>query len=83
MGRVTLDLLRRRAEHNDRRLSGLRELALHGQHLERIQLLNQHCRHLKILLLQNNVISVIEGLQRMKVQAGDRGGLREGAPCRG
>lgn len=67
MGRITVDLLRRRAEHNDRCLSTLQEIGLHAQGIQRLELLNQHCRALRILLLQNNLIAKIEGLHRLKV----------------
>ncbi|KAL4436761.1 hypothetical protein ABPG75_003900 [Micractinium tetrahymenae] len=66
MGRITVDLLRRRAEHNDRCLATLQEIGLHAQGIERLELLNQHCRALRILLLQNNLIAKIEGLHRLK-----------------
>ena len=32
------------------------ELSLHGNNIEKIELLAQACRHLRILYLQNNVI---------------------------
>ena len=35
------------------------ELSLHGQNLEKVELLGQVCRHLRILYLQNNVIGRI------------------------
>lgn len=63
---VTEEMLRRRAEHNDGMLTGLREISLHQQHIERITLLNQLCRHLRVLHLQNNLISKIENLNRLK-----------------
>lgn len=44
----------------------MEELSLHQQELEKIELLDQCCRELKILYLQNNVISRIENLGRMK-----------------
>lgn len=47
-------------------LSNLEELALHQQHIEKIELLNRICRHLKILLLQNNLIHKFQNLHRMK-----------------
>lgn len=55
-----------RAEHNEGMLATLEELALHQQHLEKIEGLHKICRHLKILLLQNNLISRIENLHRLK-----------------
>lgn len=59
-------LMAQRSEHNEGMLSTLEELALHQQHLEKIELLNKVCRHLKILLLQNNIIHKFENLHRMK-----------------
>ena len=47
-------------------ISNLEELALHQQHIERIELLNKACRHLRILLLQSNLIHKIQNLHRMK-----------------
>lgn len=74
--RITAELLRRRAEHNDGVLSTLQEVSLHQQNIERIELLNQLCRRLRILYLQNNVICKIERLNRLKARgrAGGWGG---------
>lgn len=55
-----------RAEHNEGMISNLEELALHQQHIEKIELLHRACRHLKILLLQSNLISKIQNLHRLK-----------------
>eukprot|EP01062_Namystynia_karyoxenos_P006026 TRINITY_DN12107_c1_g1_i1.p1 TRINITY_DN12107_c1_g1~~TRINITY_DN12107_c1_g1_i1.p1 ORF type:complete len:453 (+),score=209.07 TRINITY_DN12107_c1_g1_i1:79-1359(+) len=63
---ITLDLLRRRAEHNDGILSNLEEITLHQQELERIELVGDVCRNLQILYLQNNLIPRIEGLIHLK-----------------
>jgi len=59
---ITLDLLRRRSEHNEGLVSTLEELALHQEELEAIgPILGRTCgRTLKILLLQNNVISTLD-----------------------
>ena len=78
MARLTVDLLRRRAEHNEGCLDTLREVSLLQQHLERIEVLNQACRHLRVLYLQNNVISRIENLHRLKVSPPGKPG---GAAC--
>ena len=59
MSRITMELLRKRSEHNEGEISTLEELSLHQENLEKIELLNQACRHLKILLLQNNLISTV------------------------
>ena len=55
---ITLDLLRRRSEHNDGLVSTLEELALHQEELETIgPVLGRTCgRTLRILLLQNNCL---------------------------
>eukprot|EP00045_Choanoeca_perplexa_P004122 m.35613 g.35613 ORF g.35613 m.35613 type:complete len:432 (+) comp12406_c0_seq2:186-1481(+) len=66
MGRITLDLLRKRAEHNNKEISTLEEVSLHQESLERIELLDSACRELKILYLQNNIISRIEHVGRLK-----------------
>ena len=55
-----------RAEHNEGMLSNLEELALHQQHIEKIETLHKVCRQLKILLLQNNLIHRIANLHRLK-----------------
>nr|CCD13520.1 unnamed protein product [Trypanosoma congolense IL3000] len=66
MGRITTELLRRRAEHNEGCLSNLKEIALHQQDIERIEVIGDACRELEILYLCNNYISRIEGLQHLK-----------------
>ena len=55
-----------RAEHNEGMISNLEELALHQQHIEKIELLHKACRHLKILLLQSNLVHKIQNLHRLK-----------------
>jgi protein TilB len=64
--RITQELLRRRAEHNDGVLSTLKEVTLHQFGIEKIENLDKYCRHLEILYLQNNVISKIENLHKLK-----------------
>lgn len=64
MARVTLDLLRRRAEHNDGVLHTLEEVALHQCELERVEVIQDVCRALKIVLLQGNAISKIGACAR-------------------
>ncbi|XP_043578624.1 dynein axonemal assembly factor 11 isoform X1 [Bombus pyrosoma] len=66
MSRITLDLLRKRSEHNEGEISTLEEIALHQENIEKIELIDRTCRHLKILLLQNNLISKIENLSKLK-----------------
>jgi protein TilB len=55
---ITLDLIRKRAEHNEGLVSNLEEIALHQEELEAIgPILGRTCgKTLRILLLQNNVI---------------------------
>ncbi|PHJ20275.1 leucine rich repeat-containing protein [Cystoisospora suis] len=54
--RITDKLLRQRSEHNDGLLDELEEVALHQLEIEKIENLDKLCKHLKILLLQNNII---------------------------
>ncbi|KAM4027452.1 dynein axonemal assembly factor 11 isoform 2-T2 [Anomaloglossus baeobatrachus] len=63
---ITEDLIRRRAEHNNCEIFSLEEISLHQQDLERIEHLEQWCRELKILYLQNNLIPRIENVGRLK-----------------
>lgn len=67
MVRITQDLLIKKAEHNNGMLVSLKDLALHQTGIEKIELINQACRHLTRLYLHNNVIDKIENLHRMKV----------------
>jgi protein TilB len=64
--RITVDLLRRRAEHNDGCLSDLKEIALHQQEIEKLEVVGDVCRQLEILYLCNNYICKIEGLHHLK-----------------
>ena len=66
MVRITLDLLRRRSEHNEGMVSSLEEVTLHQFEIEKIENLDVYCRHLKILYLQNNIIGRMEGLNKLK-----------------
>ena len=66
MVRITEELLRKRSEHNDGLLTDLQEISLHQQEIEHIDTIGTLCRHLRILLLQNNVISSITGLRKLK-----------------
>lgn len=72
---MTEELIRKRAEHNEGEIFSLEELSLHQQNLEklagllfcwhlltfhcRIEYIDKWCRQLKILYLQNNLISRI------------------------
>mmetsp|Transcript_46 Transcript_46/g.68 ORF Transcript_46/g.68 Transcript_46/m.68 type:complete len:409 (-) Transcript_46:17-1243(-) len=66
MPRLTEQLIRKRAEHNDGVLPDLEEVALHQQELEKIESLEACCRHIQILLLQNNIIPKMEGLNKLR-----------------
>lgn len=58
---ITLSLIRKRSEHNESLVSNLEEIALHQEELTGIgPVLGRVCgKTLKILLLQNNVISTM------------------------
>ncbi|XP_028918296.1 protein tilB homolog isoform X3 [Ornithorhynchus anatinus] len=64
--RVTEDLIRSRAEHNNGEIFSLEELSLHQQEIEKLEHIDKWCRDLKILYLQNNLIARIENVSRLK-----------------
>jgi protein TilB len=66
MVRITEEMLRKRAEHNEGRLSTLEEVALHQQDIEKLENLDKLCRHVQIVLLQNNIIETIENITKLK-----------------
>lgn len=66
MPRITVELLRKRSEHNECIISTLEEISLHQEELERIEVIGTLCRKLRILYLQNNIIEKIEDLTHMK-----------------
>ncbi|XP_057591610.1 dynein axonemal assembly factor 11 isoform X2 [Hippopotamus amphibius kiboko] len=66
MGRITEDLIRRNAEHNECVIFSLEELSLHQQEIERLEHIDKWCRDLKILYLQNNLIGKIENVSKLK-----------------
>lgn len=63
---ITEELIRRRAEHNNCEIFSLEEISLHQQEIERIEFIDRWCRELKILYLQNNIISKIENVDKLK-----------------
>jgi protein TilB len=64
---ITRELLRKRAEHNEGIISSLEEISLHQEELEGInEVLGTTCRKLKILYLQNNIISKMQHLNHLK-----------------
>ncbi|XP_048506341.1 protein tilB [Athalia rosae] len=66
MVRITIDLIRKRSEHNEGEISTLEEITLHQEDIEKIEHIDRWCRELKILLLQYNLISKIENLGMLK-----------------
>ncbi|XP_071527616.1 dynein axonemal assembly factor 11-like [Panulirus ornatus] len=66
MTKITLELVRKRAEHNDGELSTLEELSLHQQDIEKIEHLHRWCPRLRILYLQGNLIAKIENVGRLR-----------------
>ena len=66
MVEITRDLLRGRAEHNEKMLSNLEEVSLHQQNIKSMQGIQEYSKHLKILLLQNNLIDEIECCNKFK-----------------
>ncbi|XP_067010889.2 dynein axonemal assembly factor 11-like [Anabrus simplex] len=66
MVQLTIELVRKRAEHNEGELHSLEELSLHQEGIEKIEGLGNWCPKLQILLLQGNVISKLENLRRLK-----------------
>ncbi|RZF39579.1 hypothetical protein LSTR_LSTR001100 [Laodelphax striatellus] len=66
MVRITEELVRKRSEHNEREIGTLEEIALHQEDIEKIEHLQHWCRDLRILLLQSNLISKIENLNKLK-----------------
>ena len=59
-------LLRKRSEHHNGLLYELEEISLHQEEIEKIEEVGRLCRHLKILLLQNNLIPKIENMNKLK-----------------
>ncbi|EUD69132.1 hypothetical protein C922_00824 [Plasmodium inui San Antonio 1] len=64
--KIDLELIKRKSEHNEGLLEELEEVALHQLQIKKIEFVNTHCRNLKILLLQNNLIEKIENLNQLK-----------------
>lgn len=52
-------MIRSRAEHNEGILGTLEELSMHMLHIEKLEHFDKLCKKLKILLLQNNIVSKI------------------------
>jgi protein TilB len=66
MPRITQEMILKKSEHHTGLLADLQEISLHQLHIERIELLGQVCRRLRILYLQNNLIPRLENLNKLK-----------------
>ncbi|XP_073941961.1 touch insensitive larva B [Choristoneura fumiferana] len=66
MVRITVQMVRNKAEHHDRLLAPLEEIALHQENIEKIEYIQDWCPKLKILLMQSNLIGKIENLNKLK-----------------
>jgi protein TilB len=66
MVEITRDLLRGRAEHNEKMLSNLEEISLHQQNLKSMKGLQDYCKNVRIVLMQNNLIEKIECCNKLK-----------------
>nr|CAD7437722.1 unnamed protein product [Timema bartmani] len=66
MVKITEELLRKRAEHNEGEISSLEELTLHQEDIEKIEHIQKWCKELRILYLQNNLIAKIENVYKLK-----------------
>ena len=65
MVRITESLIRSRSDHNDGIIYNLEEISLHQFEIEKIEFINQNCKKLKIIYLQNNIISKIENINKL------------------
>lgn len=66
MVRITVEMVRKKAEHHDCLLAPLEEISLHQESIEKLEYLQDWCPKLKILLLQNNLIAKIENINKLK-----------------
>jgi len=66
MVRLSVELIRKKAEHHDGLLEDLEEISLHQLNIEKIETISRLCPRLKILYLQNNLIPKIENIKRLK-----------------
>lgn len=53
---VTIELIRKRSEHNEGEIGTLEEISLHQEDITKIENVQNWCKDLKILLLQSNLI---------------------------
>ncbi|KAL0894913.1 hypothetical protein ABMA27_013418 [Loxostege sticticalis] len=66
MVQITVEMVRKKAEHHECLLGPLEEIALHQENIEKIEFLQDWCPKLKILLMQSNLIAKIENLNKLK-----------------
>ncbi|CAE7626808.1 LRRC6 [Symbiodinium sp. KB8] len=66
MTRLTAELVRKKAEHHDGIIGDLEEISLHQLELEKLEVIGELCRKLRILYLQNNIIPRIENIHYLK-----------------
>ncbi|XP_047515856.1 protein tilB [Pieris napi] len=66
MVRITVEMVRKKAEHHECLLAPLEEIALHQENIEKIEFIQDWCPKLKILLMQSNLIAKIENLNKLK-----------------
>lgn len=67
MPQITRELIRKKSEHNEGIIATMEEISLHQEELEQInEVLGKSCRKLKIIYLQNNIISKMENLSYFK-----------------
>ncbi|SPJ11479.1 leucine-rich repeat protein [Plasmodium sp. DRC-Itaito] len=64
--KIDLELIKKKSEHNEDLMEDLEEISLHQLQIKKIEFINIHCKNLKILLLQNNLIEKIENLNQLK-----------------
>lgn len=64
---LTVEMVRKRSEHNDGVLSTLEEIAMHQDEIGVLtNVLERYCPHLRILYLQNNYIEKIQFISKLK-----------------
>ncbi|XP_013168177.1 PREDICTED: protein tilB homolog [Papilio xuthus] len=66
MVKISVEMVRKKAEHHDRLLAPLEEISLHQENIEKIEFIQNWCPKLRILLLQSNLIAKIENLNKLK-----------------
>ncbi|KAL2621935.1 hypothetical protein R1flu_002140 [Riccia fluitans] len=66
MGPITVEMIRKRSEHNDGVLETLEELVLQEEGIDKIETLGRLCPNLKILYMPNNLIPRLENMNRLK-----------------